>query len=91
MVEERNYSEAELEAALRRAFIDNRAEFIKLDGSKMRSPFLRESLDFGIKKGWVCRDPDEDCESEQYTALAYKLTKKGRKYFGLVNRAVQAA
>ena len=83
MAGERQYSEAELDAALRRAFVDGRAEFIQVDGHDMRSSFLRAGLQHGLNKGLLKRDERFDVNEDQYTSLAYSLTKEGRNHFGL--------
>ena len=75
----RKYQENELEAALLRAFVDNRADFILLDDRRER--FLIESATLGVEKGWLS---DEFIEiDDQYSPLRYRLTDEGKRHFGL--------
>lgn len=76
------YSEAELEAALRRAFVVNRADTIIYDGHvACRQPFLRAGFELGIRKGWLVKTGRVD--ESQYTAAYYGLSDEGRKHFGI--------
>ena len=77
----KDYTEQELEDALRRAFVDKGFESILMDGHEARSEFKRDSLEYGIGQGWLCQD--EDINESQYTAMTYKLTDEGKKHFGL--------
>ena len=73
------YQENELEAALLRAFVDNRADFILLDDRRER--FLIESATLGVEKGWLSEEFIEI--DDQYSQLRYRLTDEGKRHFGL--------
>lgn len=75
----RKYQDDELEAALKRAFVDGKADYIILDDRRQR--FLIESACLGVEKGWL----DEEFVEieEQYSQLRYRLTDDGRKHFGV--------
>lgn len=75
----RKYQENELEAALLRAFVDNRADFILLDDRRER--FLIESATLGVEKGWLSEEFIEI--DDQYSQLRYRLTDEGKRHFGL--------
>lgn len=87
MVGERKHPESELISSLRRAFVERKADFIIADGFALRDQFLRESLQLGLNRGWLCQGKsiDEDralgAGRGQYSALTYRLTTEGRKYF----------
>ena len=71
--------EQEWEAALRRAFVDRRADSIVLYDRRER--FLLESAAYGERMGWLeGRLVELD---EQSTEERYRLTSEGRKHFGL--------
>ena len=76
-----DYITKDLEDALRRAFVEKKAETILVDGDILRDNFLRESVSLGIEKGWL--EVKSKLEEEQWTTLFYGLTKTGRNYFGL--------
>ena len=76
-------SEKDLETALRKAFVDNRAKSILMDGHEARSPFKRDAFNYGIDQGLLRKH--EDIEDSPYTAMTYVLTDKGKKSFGLDN------
>ena len=69
---------AECEAALRRAFVDRRADFIVITSRRER--FQIESANYGIDQGWLRGDWDE--RDEQSVAWVLRLTDAGRKHFG---------
>ncbi len=80
------YGESELEASIRRAFTEGeRADYIQFDGHSSRSPFLVQSLDLGLRKGWLHEDEATGrfLSEEQWTVRAYRLTPAGKKYFGV--------
>lgn len=83
------FQEADLEGALRRAFMDRKADFIVVDGHDLRSEFLRESLALGLTQGWLVKDKNIDEDDwlgrsrGQWYAFTYRLSKKGKKYFGI--------
>jgi hypothetical protein len=74
-----DYTVAELEAALRRAFVDRRADYIVLTSRYQR--FQIASANHGIDQGWL-RGAWDDSD-EQSTAFICRLTDAGRKHFGL--------
>lgn len=76
----RKYPENELEASLKRAFVDNRADYIILDDRRER--FLIEGAMLGVEKGWLNEEFVEI--DDQYSQLRCRLTEEGRKHFGLV-------
>lgn len=76
-----SYPEAELEAALRRAFVQHRADYILIDNRRDR--FLCESAKLGLDRGWIS---GEVLELEQSTEVRYRLTEGGRTHFGVEAR-----
>ncbi|MDX2074674.1 MAG: hypothetical protein SFX19_09995 [Alphaproteobacteria bacterium] len=64
-----------LKAALRQAFFDDALEMISIDG--WASWEKRKALNMAVKKGWL--KEEQPTEEEQYTALNFSLTSKGRK------------
>ena len=81
MIEEKNYTERDLEASLRRAFVEGKADFIPFDGHTARNGFLRDGINYGQERGWL--DEGKEINEEQWTTIEYRLTEKGKKYFGL--------
>lgn len=85
----KDYTNEDLEASLKRAFADGRADYIIMDGQTMRNQFLVDSVNYGIEKGWL--KPGKDIDEDevlgqglgQYFAYTYRLTEKGTKYFGV--------
>lgn len=77
----KNYKDQDLEDSLRRAFVDKGFSSILMDGREYRNKFLRNGINYGINRGWLC--VDDNIEESQYTAVTYKLTEEGKKYFGL--------
>lgn len=85
----KDYTNEDLEASLKRAFADRRADFIIMDGQTMRNQFLVDSVNYGIGQGWL--KPGEDIDEDkalgqglgQYFAYTYRLTEKGAKHFGV--------
>lgn len=74
-----SYPEAELEAALQRAFVQHRADYIVIDSR--RHQFLWEGARMGLDRGWLsCEVVEPD---EQSTELRYRLTEAGRTHFGV--------
>ncbi len=89
MSKQNNWTSEDLEACLKRAFVDKKASYIVVDGHTLRSEFLKESVNYGVEKEWLMRGKDID-EDEilgrglgQYFAYTYRLTGEGRQYFGL--------
>ena len=75
------FTTIDLEGALRRAFVDRRWSSICVDGHDLRSEYLRQSISLGITEDLLKLDSTN--ESEQWTTMTYKLTEKGKQYFGL--------
>jgi hypothetical protein len=73
----------EMEAALRRAFVDHRADYIYVVTSR-RERFRLESVNYGMSQGWV--SGDMDTRDDQATALICRLTDAGRAHFGLAQK-----
>lgn len=80
MPEVKDYTEKDLEAALRRAFVDRESDFIIFDGHEARNEFLRDGINYGLENEWVYGN---EVEEEQWTTIKYRLTDKGKKHFGL--------
>ncbi|GAF74003.1 unnamed protein product [marine sediment metagenome] len=78
---EENYDKKDLEASLRRAFVDGGFKEILIDGHEARSKFLRDAINHGLNRGWL--QVTSQINESQYTAVNYGLTDGGRKYFGL--------
>ena len=68
----------DLEASLRRAFVDGKADFIIFDGHTARNEFLRDGVNYGIKQGWLY---GTEKNGEQWTTIEYRLTDEGKKHF----------
>ena len=77
----KNYTENDLEAALKRAFVDKGFEAILIDGWIARNEFLNAGIHYGINQGWLKKD--SEINESQYTAINYALTDKGKEHFGL--------
>lgn len=81
------FTEAEMEASLKRAFVDGKADFIEMDGHAYRNRFLTATLDYALKQNLVYRDKDlneDDALGKgmgQWSAETYRLTEKGKKHF----------
>ena len=79
----------DLEASLKRAFVDNIADYIIMDGHQMRNEFLRDAIAYGLEKGWLHRSKDIDEDESlgkgfgQYFAYTYRLTDEGKKHFAI--------
>ena len=76
------YLDTELEAALHRAFVEQRCDYIILDNR--RAQFLCESAAFGMRSGWLSEHEWKGADGgEQDYALHYRLTLAGKKHFGV--------
>lgn len=76
------WDESELEAALKRAFVDNSLKSIGIDGHDVRfNKFRVDGINYGLDKGWLNYMGDE--EDSQWTVMVYELSNKGKKHFGL--------
>ena len=73
----------EHEAALRRAFVDGRCDYIVIDSIHQR--FQMDGVRAGLKCGWLTGE--EKQIDEQDTQLRYRLTDTGRAHFGLQREA----
>ena len=77
---EYNYPVEELEASLKRAFVDHEADFIILESR--REQFQLESAAYGQKQGWL--GPIQEVgPDEQSLVWTLRLTEKGKEHFGL--------
>lgn len=72
-------SAREYEAALRRAFVTHRCDFVIIDSARQR--FQIAGVNYGMTRGWL--SCEEKVIDEQDTQLRYRLTNKGRLHFGL--------
>lgn len=70
---------AEYEAALRRAFVERRADYIVIDSR--RQEFQIKSASYGIDRGWLSGSIVES--DPQSTAWVLRLTEAGREHFGV--------
>jgi hypothetical protein len=73
---------SEYEDALRRAFVDERADFIFYDSRRQR--FQAEGIAYGEKRGWLTGKLVEI--DDQYSRYEARLTDECRKYFGIFER-----
>ena len=84
---EDGFQESELEASLKRAFIDKKAKILIVDYETMGNLFLMKSLSLGLKKGLISQREPIDGDKilgegqGQYYAVTYHLTEQGREYF----------
>lgn len=78
-----DFPENKLEDALRRAFVDKGLKQIVMDGYEFRNTFLRQAVEYGLKKGIIRFDRESGSDEAQYTVFIYPLTEKGREHFGL--------
>lgn len=75
------YGLDEYEAALRRAFVDNRADFIVLDSSPRGQRFRSACTAWALDAGLLYHDgTDSDGQCE---VASFRLTHAGRQAFGL--------
>lgn len=72
-----DWTDVDLEDALRRAFVDRRADYIFLDDR--RQAFRIESVRLGVERGWLTEEFVEI--DEQYAQLRYRLTEEGKRHF----------
>lgn len=70
---------SEYESALRRAFVDKRADYIVITSRRER--FQIEAVNFGIEQGWLKGEWDES--DEQSSAFVCRLTDSGKQHFGI--------
>ena len=82
MTDREDYSKDELEGALKRAFVDHRADFVIIDSR--RQQFLIASAQLGKDNGWLFEEFVQ--YDEQSSALHYRLTDKGKEHFGLKDK-----
>ena len=88
-LEEESKQEEEFEASFRRAFVEEGADYLEVDGHTLRNKFLRESLQYGVNKGWLQRGEDMDEDDilgpgmGQSLAYTYRLTDEGKRHFGI--------
>ena len=76
-----NYTKKDLEDSLRRAFVDKKANFIRFDGHTARNKFLSSAIQHGLDQDllYFARETGDS----QWTEHHYKLSQKGKKYFGI--------
>lgn len=80
--EARDYTEQDLEASLRRLFVDDGgADFIGFDEHALRNRFLSEALQYGLDNGWLYGG--ETVGDEQWTQIRYGLSEQGKEHFGV--------
>ena len=72
--------EEEFEASLRRAFVDDKADYIVLYDRRER--FLWESAAYGTERGWLDSGTLLSDADEQSSEMRFRLTDKGRLHFG---------
>lgn len=77
------FSEKELEEALSRAFVTNKADYVFLYRNSGR--FLLDGIKLGIKNEWL--EEKFVVIDEQETQLRYYLTPVGKKHFGIEMRS----
>ena len=75
-----NTIEEEFENSIRRAFVDNKADFIYFDSK--RQQYLAECINYGFLKNWL--DVKFVEIEEQYSRYEAKLTTEGKIHFGLI-------
>ena len=66
-------------AALRRAFVERRADYVAL--TSRREQFQAEAMNFGMDRGWL--RGQWDTRDPQSTAFICRLTEEGKRYFNL--------
>lgn len=73
----------EYEAAFERAYARKEDRPLILDG--WSGQFLFDAAAYGEKQGWVrhCDRTSRAYSESQYTAVAYVLTSRGRRRFGI--------
>lgn len=69
--------EQEFEASLRRAFVDDTADYVVIFSKHQR--FLLESAFYGQLQGWLKAEFVE--LDEQSSEIRYRLTDEGKKHF----------
>lgn len=74
------FQREELEASLRRAFVDARADYVVLH-SRRQGPFLFAAAELGLREGWLFEQPWHGVDYDQDFELRYRLTDKGREHF----------
>jgi hypothetical protein len=72
----------EYKSALRRAFVERRADYIVI--TSRREQFKAAAVSYGIDQGWL--EGEWDRSDEQSTAFVARLTEAGRKHFGVEGR-----
>ena len=78
-MEKTSVQTVEYEDALRRAFVERRADYIVI--TSRRQQFQIASSGYGIEQGWL--QGYWDTRDEQASAWVCRLTAKGREHFGL--------
>ena len=83
-----DFDTTDLEASLRRAFVDRKFQTILYDGHTARNSFLRQSMDYGIELGWLF--VESEVNESQYTAQNLALTDEGKKHFCLESKTEES-
>ena len=73
-------ADSELEDALRRAFVRDKADYICI--TSRRQEFQIKSFAYGVEQGWLKTEVDDS--DEQSTVWIGRLTPKGKLHFGLL-------
>lgn len=71
------FPDPDKEAMLRRAFVDDRADFIIVSSRRQVEGILAAA--YGVAQGWLTGRLNDD--DEQSTYVVYRLTEAGRKHF----------
>ena len=74
-------AEKEFEAALKRAFVFNGADYIILDGRSGK--FLNDGAAYGQQMGWLGKIEERGSDEAQWTEWRLRLTDEGKKHFGI--------
>jgi hypothetical protein len=83
-VKKNDWTEQELDDALRKAFGNNLDGTIFIDGHELRSEFKRAGLRYGLDQGYLEETEDPNLiphSDDQYTVIYYGLTEKGKVHF----------
>ena len=74
----------DLEDTLRMAFVDRKWKLVSIEWLCDRNQYSKEVIKLGIEEGYLKFDSFTDSDTKWATTIYnYKLTEKGKKYFGL--------
>ncbi len=79
----KEFKERELEGMLKRIFVRGEADFFIVDIRGSKKSFLKSSLQYGIDNGLLDRKKLDDDTYFENGMYIYRLTKKGKNYFGI--------